>query len=164
MARIAAIISGGQSGVDRAALDVAIERKIAYRGFVPRGGWAEDFPDPPGLLARYSHLAETQSRDPKVRTEQNVRAADVTLIIRPGPGAAPSPGTDFTLEIAKRHARPCLTVDASDPGALAEAAAALRDRPGEFSLNVAGPRESEAPGIYRAARPVLEALLDGLES
>jgi hypothetical protein len=164
MARIATIISGGQSGVDRAALDVAVERGIPYRGFVPEGGWAGDFSDPPGLLARYPHLVETASRDPKVRTEKNVLAADATLVVVPGEGRVRSPGTDLTLEAAARHGRPCLTVAPSDPGSLEKAAAALRAMPGEIALNVAGPRESEAPGIHRAARRVLEALLDGLES
>jgi len=164
VARIAAIISGGQSGVDRAALDVAIERGIAYRGFVPMGGWAEDFLRAPGLLARYPGLVETASRDPKVRTEKNVLAADATLVIVPGRGAAASGGTDHTIEMAARHGKPCLIIDASDPGSFAEAAAALREIEGDISLNVAGLRESEAPGIYAAARRVLEALLVRLEN
>ena len=53
------IISGGQTGVDRAALDVAIERGMDWGGWCPKGGWAEDFPEPPGLLAKYPHLKET---------------------------------------------------------------------------------------------------------
>lgn len=163
MARIATIISGGQSGVDRAALDVAVERGIPYRGFVPKGGWAEDFSDPPGLLARYPGLVETASPDPKVRTEKNVLAADATLIVVPGGGAVPSPGTAHTLEAAARHGKPCLTVDASEPGSLATAAGALREMQGNIGLNVAGPRASEAPGIYRAARRILEELLASIE-
>jgi len=162
VARIAAIISGGQSGVDRAALDVALKRGIAHGGFVPKGGWAEDFLRAPGLLARYPGLVETASRDPKERTERNVLAADVTLVIRPR--RAPSPGTDHTIAVAARHRRPWLTIDASDPGSVKGAAAALREIKGDISLNVAGPRESEAPGIYRAARRVLEALLVRLEN
>ena len=57
------LISGGQSGVDRAALDVAIARGMPYGGWCPKGGWAEDFPEPPGLLAEYPHLAETPSTE-----------------------------------------------------------------------------------------------------
>ena len=56
------IISGGQSGVDRAALDVAIARGIAYGGWCPKGGWAEDLAVPPGLLARYPLLARDAER------------------------------------------------------------------------------------------------------
>ena len=65
------IISGGQTGVDRAALDVAIERGMAWGGWCPKGGWAEDFPDPPGLLAKYPHLKETAHSHPLQRTEWN---------------------------------------------------------------------------------------------
>jgi hypothetical protein len=55
------LICGGQSGVDRAVLDVAIERGIDYGGWCPKGGWAEDFPEPPGVLARYPALEATPS-------------------------------------------------------------------------------------------------------
>ncbi len=58
------LISGGQSGVDRAVLDVAVERDIAYGGWCPKGGWAEDFPAPPGLLAKYPHLEGNAARRP----------------------------------------------------------------------------------------------------
>jgi hypothetical protein len=70
------LLSGGQSGVDRAVLDVALARGIAYGGWCPKGGWAEDFPKPPGVLAKYPQLAETPLVDPAQRTEWNVRDAD----------------------------------------------------------------------------------------
>lgn len=54
--KIAIIRTGGQSGVDRAALDFAIEHGIPYCGWCPKGDWAEDYPDPPGLLRDYSEL------------------------------------------------------------------------------------------------------------
>lgn len=57
------IVSGGQTGADRAALDVAIELAIDYGGWCPAGGWAEDFPEPPGLLAAYPKLAATTEAD-----------------------------------------------------------------------------------------------------
>jgi hypothetical protein len=50
------LISGGQSGVDRAVLDVAVERGSDYGGWCPKDGWAEDLPEPPGLLAKYPQL------------------------------------------------------------------------------------------------------------
>jgi hypothetical protein len=65
--------SGGQSGVDRAALDVAIAHSIPYSGWCPLGGWAEDFPTPPGLLAAYPQLTETPSAETEQRTAWNVR-------------------------------------------------------------------------------------------
>src|ERR1700689_520924 len=67
------LLSGGQSGVDRAVLDVAIGRGIAYGGWCPKGGWAEDLPVPPGLLARYPMLKETPLADPAQGTEWNGR-------------------------------------------------------------------------------------------
>ena len=69
------IISGGQTGVDRAALDVAIERGMPWGGWCPKGGWAEDLPDAPGLLAKYPNLRETALPHPLQRTEWNVRDA-----------------------------------------------------------------------------------------
>jgi hypothetical protein len=62
------IVSGGQTGVDRAALDVAIELGIPYRGWCPKGGWAEDMLNPPGVLILYPELRETQDADPRQRT------------------------------------------------------------------------------------------------
>ena len=149
------IISGGQSGVDRAALDTAIARGLPWGGWCPKGGWAEDLPSPPGLLARYPRLRETPDADPAQRTEWNVRDSDAILIIVMAGGVAVSPGT----MAASRHAvcgnRPVLLADASDPDAVAQAAAwleAQHDRFGpDLKLGVGGPRESEAPGIYRTA-------------
>jgi len=76
------IISGGQTGVDRAALDVAIERGMAWGGWCPKGGWAEDFPDPPGLLAKYPHLKETAHSHPLQRTEWNDALANKSTMTR----------------------------------------------------------------------------------
>jgi hypothetical protein len=70
------IVSGGQTGVDRAALDVAVALGMPYCGWCPRGGWAEDMPEPPGVLARYPRLEETPSEDPAQRTRWNVRDSE----------------------------------------------------------------------------------------
>jgi hypothetical protein len=159
------IISGGQSGVDRAALDVAIERAIDYGGWCPRGGWAEDLPDPPGLLARYPRLRETPAADPAQRTEWNVREADAVLILldRVGPdadGCPASQGTGLACALAKRDRKPLLVLDLDAADAAARAKewldrqlAASAGRP--LRLGVGGPRESEAPGIYARARALL---------
>ena len=75
------IVTGGQSGVDGAALDVAIEFGIEYEGWCPQGGLAEDFPVPPGLLTSYPKLKETPLAEVNQRTEWNVRDSDATLIL-----------------------------------------------------------------------------------
>jgi len=158
------IISGGQSGVDRAALDVAIERGLDWGGWCPKGGWAEDFPEPPGLLAKYPHLKETEQSHPLQRTEWNVRDSNASLIITDHQGLGPSIGTARALQWARQHGKPFLIVDASDAGAPARAAAwvrQLKQRFGaELTLGVGGPRESEAAGIYALARTLLAATLD----
>src|SRR5437879_5409140 len=87
------LLSGGQNGVDRAVLDVALARGIAHGGWCPKGGWAEDFPEPPGVLAKCPRLAETPLADPAQRTEWNVRDADACLIVVDVGGLAVSRGT-----------------------------------------------------------------------
>ena len=72
---------GGQSGVDRAVLEVAVEKGIDYGGWCPQGGWAEDIIQPPGVMTVFPNLRETPSADPAQRTEWNVRDSDVTLVL-----------------------------------------------------------------------------------
>jgi len=81
--------------VDRAALDVAIALAIPYGGWCPLGGWAEDFPEPPGLLPRYPLLRETPLADPAQRTEWNLRDSDAVLVISLAAGPAVSRGTEL---------------------------------------------------------------------
>jgi hypothetical protein len=161
------IISGGQTGVDRAALDVAVERCMEWGGWCPKGGWAEDFTAPPGLLAKYPHLRETPDSHPLQRTEWNVRDSDATLIITDGSGLAVSIGTRRANEWARQHGKPELVLDATDLKAPERAAAwleAQRKRFGrQMTLSIGGPRESEAPGIYAKARAVIAAMLDLVE-
>jgi putative molybdenum carrier protein len=158
------IISGGQSGVDRAALDAAIERGLAYGGWCPSGGWAEDFPHPPGLLEKYPHLAETPLADPAQRTAWNVRDTDAALIIVDAGSLAVSQGTMLARELAQKYRKPLLVVDVSAPDSIARAAAWLRTlldaRGPGLTLGIGGPRESEAPGIYARAKVVVGAILD----
>jgi hypothetical protein len=161
------IISGGQTGVDRAALDAAIARGIAYGGWCPQGGWAEDCAAPPGLLATYPLLRETPSRDPAQRTEWNVRHADASLILVDAGGVAASGGTALAERLAAQYGKPLLVADigAADASELARAwlAALLAAHAGEtpFRLAVGGPRESEASRIYEKARAFVGKLLDG---
>jgi hypothetical protein len=158
------IISGGQTGVDRAALDVAIARNLPWGGWCPKGGWAEDLTEPPGLLAKYPHLRETPDSHPLQRTEWNVRDSNATLIITDAQGVAVSIGTRRAHEWARQHGKPELVVDASEPEAAARAAAWLQAQQKRFgadmALGIGGPRESEAPGIYQTARTLIAAILD----
>ena len=99
------ILSGGQSGVDRAALDVALALGLPYGGWCPAGGRVEDLPEPPGVLARYPALTPTVSRDPEARTLLNVREAGV--VIELGVAGASSPGTRLARGEAVRLVRRC---------------------------------------------------------
>jgi hypothetical protein len=157
------LLSGGQSGVDRAALDVVVGRGLAYGGWCPRGGWAEDFPEPPGVLAKYPNLKETPLADPAQRTEWNVRDADACLIIVDAGGLPVSKGTALASELVRLCGKPLLIADLSQPDSLERAAHWLREQRAafdpDFALAVGGPRESEAPGIYACAVTFIRALL-----
>jgi hypothetical protein len=158
------LVSGGQSGVDRAVLDAALGRGIEYGGWCPKSGWAEDFADPPGLLARYPNLKETPLADPAQRTEWNVRDADACMIVIAVGGLAVSKGTALAQELAHRYRKPLLIVDLEDPEPVERAALWLRvqlRRIGpDLALAIGGPRESEAPGIYARTVAFIHALID----
>jgi hypothetical protein len=152
------IISGGQTGVDRAALDAARALGLDYGGYLPKGRRAEDGPLPDA----YVGMTETGSSSYGVRTRCNVAVADATLILTRG---AADGGTLLTLRTAEERGKPVLCVDLADgPEAVARACASwLRDRPPGI-LNVAGPRERGRPGIYAEARTVLDRVLAALAS
>lgn len=149
------IVCGGQSGADRAAVDFACSYGVPYGGWVPRGGWAEDYPDPPGVLALYRDFQPTESDDPDVRTVWNVRDSSATLIVRRG--KASSRGVDTTERAVARYARPVLDVDALEPITTGRLRAFLVACGPRVVLNVAGPRESESPGIYELTLALLTA-------
>jgi hypothetical protein len=157
-------LSGGQSGVDRAVLDAAIARSIAYGGWCPKGGWAEDFPAPPGLLAKYPKLKATPRAEPAQRTEWNVRDADACMIVLDAGGLAISKGTALAEQLAHRHRKPLLVVDLAAPEPVQHAALWLRVQQrrigADLALAIGGPRESEAPGIYARATAFMHALID----
>jgi hypothetical protein len=148
------IISGGQTGADRAGLDVALELGLAIGGWVPQGRRAEDGVVP----ARYTGLRETDSAAYEERTERNVREADATVVFCFG---APTGGTALTVRLAERLGRPHLVVDLERWGeetAVPELRRWLAQvRP--TVLNVAGPRASGEPRIADATRAVLRAAL-----
>ena len=148
-ARLRRIISGGQTGADRAALDVALELGIDHGGWAPRGRWAEDGP----LAPRYQ-VSELSSPQPAARTERNVRDADATLILSHGPLSG---GSALTRSLARGQDKPVLHVDLAerDERAAAEAVTQWLAAGQPEVLNVAGPRASTDPLIYDAACRVL---------
>ena len=152
---ITTIVSGGQTGADRAALDFAIAHGISHGGWCPKGRRAEDGP----LDAKY-RLVETEGEGYRARTVRNVRDSDATLIFNLGELEG---GSLETQRIAERRRKPLRVVQLDSPldeQAMAELRAWLAD--GETRvLNVAGPRESKRPGVYVAAKAVLDALFDG---
>lgn len=145
------VVSGGQTGADRAALDAARHVGLPYGGWCPRGGRAEDLPRPPGLLAAYPGLRECPSAAEETRTERNVRDSDATLVVSLRDPSRSS-GTTLTRQVAERLGRPLLVAQAHDTTAMTQWLIGLDDG---LTLNIAGPRESEEPGLYAAAFPVL---------
>ncbi len=149
------LISGGQTGVDRAALDLALEFGLRAGGWCPRGRRAED-----GALGARYPLRETASADPAERTARNVADAPATLIFSRR-GAPLSGGTALTAELAEATGRPWLLVEGGE--GLVAAAERVRAflTQGEYAVvNVAGPRASQEPGVGEWVRAVLIEALD----
>ena len=144
------IVSGGQTGVDRAALEVALAHGLACGGWCPRGRRAED-----GAIDAHFPLRETPSADYAERTEWNVRDSDATLILTQG---TPKGGTALTVELARALGRPHRIVDLAAQPEAAGVRAWLAEQDVRV-LNVAGPRESQQPGIGALARDFLEQVL-----
>jgi hypothetical protein len=155
------ILSGGQTGVDRAALDFAIEFSLPHGGWCPRGRKAEDGP----IDERYQ-LAETPSPRYSQRTEWNVRDSDATVVF--SIASEVSGGTALTIAIAQRLGKPWLHLSA-------EAVSAEGADPAEVlldflvahrvsRLNIAGPRASQEPEVAAFVRQVFVAALDASAS
>jgi hypothetical protein len=149
------VISGGQTGVDRAALDVAQELGVPCGGWCPRGRRAEDGPIPESYPLR-----ETPSASYPERTAWNVRDSDGTLVITRG---RPRGGTALTVSLARRAGKPVLVVDLGGGASIPNIRVFLAEHEIHV-LNVAGPRESEAPGIHDGAAALLRAVLSESES
>jgi len=148
------IISGGQTGVDRAALDFAIRHGLEHGGWWPRGRLAED-----GFVPPHYELHEADSPDYVERTKQNVLDADATLVVARGQEL--SGGTAFTKFCAEKHGRPLLVVyerDGASKGAVA--LSKFIEQYKVRTLNVAGPRESQAPGLGKFVGKVLGMALE----
>lgn len=144
------IVSGGQTGVDRAALDVALRLGVPCGGWCPRGRLAED-----GPISQIYPLDETPASDYAERTEWNVRDSDGTLILCQGPLSG---GTAFTAYCARKLGRPFIVVDLAAEATVAPVLDWVRQHR-IARLNVAGPRASTAPGIHGLASQFIETLL-----
>jgi hypothetical protein len=149
--RLKKIVSGGQTGVDRAALDFAIRRGIPHGGYCPKGRRSES-----GRIAAKYRLTECASPDYAMRTALNVVHADGTLILTRG---RPEGGTQRTVFLCREYGKPALVIDLDRPLEAAVFMSWLQENAIE-ALNVAGPRESKQPGIGRQARVALDALFD----
>ena len=160
------IVSGGQTGVDRAGLSAAMACGLPYGGWIPKGRRTED-----GTVPRfYCCMKEHASAGYMARTKANVRDSDATLVI--AAGIPLSPGTQLTVDTARRIGRPFKVVCLRDDDAVSQ----IRDwmlwleatvRPGDASaivLNVAGPRESKSPGAFSVARRILVQAFDCLRA
>ncbi len=152
MGRQLSIYSGGQTGVDRAALDAAIECGLWHGGWCPQGRLAED-----GVIPRKYRLKETRESDYEIRTELNIKSTDGTLILV---DQEMDEGTEITMEICEAFQKPYLIsnvelISIED----------LESWIDEFritKLNIAGPREGSEPGIYEKAVKILTELLEQL--
>jgi hypothetical protein len=144
------IISGGQTGADRAALDFALEAGIDCGGWCPKGRVAED-----GTIPAEYPLQETDSPDSARRTRRNVKDSDATVIFDP-PAGRPSPGTALTARVCGELGKPHVVLR-SFPDVEADSAQ-LVDFLAKHAvriLNVAGHREGGTPGMYVHVRAVL---------
>jgi len=144
------IISGGQTGVDRAALDFALHNNVLCRGWCPLGRHAED-----GVIKSVYPLSETYSTDTKVRSEMNVLNSHGTLIIV---FQEMDQGTQFTFDIALQNNKPVFVWEIGQNKNPLNFKFWMTQNKIEI-LNIAGPRESFAPGIFEETLNILGLLL-----
>ncbi len=145
------IVSGGQTGVDRAALDAAMAAGLEVGGWCPKGRRAEDGPIPDSYP-----LVETKCNKYRTRTRWNVRDSDATLILCEG---EPTGGSALTIEFCEQVNKPFLVVSPSSDFA---SAINLLTTHKVRVLNVAGPRERSDAPIYEKSLHCLTGLLNQL--
>lgn len=146
---VATIISGGQTGADRGALDAAIEMGIPHGGTCPKGRVAED-----GVIPPKYELKEGNSKDSPERTEANIANSDGTMIFTFGRLTG---GSKLTAEVARKHNKPWLHLDLNAE-ATNYAVKCVREWLAEHDIktvNVAGGRESESAGLHGAVKDLL---------
>lgn len=150
------IVSGGQTGADRAALDFAIENGLPHGGWCPQGRLAED-----GPLDEKYELTETTSSRYDQRTRWNVRDSDATLIVTIKP--AMTGGTALTAQVAQQQEKPWLQIARETQKSLESAAELVRHSLREHNvqrLNVAGPRASQEPEVGDFVSVLLRQVFD----
>lgn len=148
MNKLRKIVSGGQTGADRAGLDVAIWHDFPYGGWCPKGRRSED-----GTIPSQYQLIESPQRNYLQRTEWNVRDSDGTLILTLG--AALTGGSLRTAEFAKKHKKPWLHVARAGNYNSEEMILRFVSEHEIETLNVAGSRESKEPGLHEWVKKVL---------
>ena len=154
--RIIKIVSGGQTGADRGGIEAALYCKIPHDGWCPKGRRSED-----GVISNTYHLQETTSPGYLKRTEQNVVDSDATVIFTIG---KLSSGSLRTMEFAKRHKKPVLHINLAEYSRAETGHWILRWLEGDVAkptppnnciLNVAGSRESKAPGVHDKVKAIM---------
>ena len=148
------IISGGQTGVDRAALDVALDLDIECGGFCPKGRKSED-----GVIPERYPLTETKTDEYSERTEYNVQASDGTLVLIDEDA---DKGTSLTITLCKRYNKAFIIADVSENNHFAKIIQWIKGNNIEV-LNIAGSRESFSPGIYRNSYEFLHKILVNIQ-
>jgi hypothetical protein len=151
--RVRKIITGGQTGADRAALDFALENNFEIGGWIPKNRLAEDGRIP----EKYPNLRETETENPAERTELNVRDSDATLIFSHGNLKG---GSKLTLEMCDKHARLHLHIDFEkiDFAQAVKKAQQFVIFSNCQTLNIAGTRASEDARIYEKTKDFLNQL------
>jgi len=142
------VISGGQTGADRAALDWAIERGIEHGGYCPQGRIAED-----GVIPERYNLTETQGTESSACTFRNVEESDATVIITLAGGL--KGGSREISQHAREAGKPCIHLSQADRFDSSAALRGFAKVEAVRILNVAGSRESEEPGIYEFTQTLL---------
>lgn len=146
---LARLVSGAQTGADRAALDVAIRHGFPHGGWCPKGRKAED-----GPIGGQYQLQETPSASYLQRTEWNVRDTDGTVVFTLAKNV--TGGSLRTIEFARKHKKPCAHISKAGNYQTAEALIRFVEEHGISVLNVAGSRESKEPGLHRWVMSVIE--------
>ncbi|MAT39085.1 MAG: molybdenum cofactor carrier [Ectothiorhodospiraceae bacterium] len=149
------ILSGGQTGVDRGAMDAAMQHGVLCSGWCPAGRASEDGPIPPEYP-----LQQTPTDDVHERTMWNIRDSDGTLILLDG---NPDDGTRFAIEQCVDQGKPYYLEHLQQSASPDIVANWMRKFKVEI-LNVAGPRESNAPGVSEKANAFMRDLLAFLAS